>query len=301
MTDLLGNNGVGKITAADPVDVAGKGTRVTLTLDIGSSATPDTAYWQTITPSGAFPTGLNTPSRGGILDDRVFFVDDGPSAGQSCTPANATLAPGPCHPQLAVADWADGDAAATPFSTATVTPIADDVEDLQVAYGIDFYDAVAGTGSFTSPAPSRTDVVTGLPLSYPSDGSISITNQTTFNNAVTAARGSTIPAAGSDASESSTAGADEWIWNVAGEPTAGTLDRTSDLSRLKAVEISVVSKGQNPDPQYGGPNALTFPQLDSAAPMVSQIWKNAGGSLVPMAYHRRNVTVHVQLRNFALQ
>ena len=304
MTDLLGNAGVGKITRADPVTVSvgsGSGTKATLTIDVGSSASPDTVYWQTITQNGAFPTGLNTPSRGGILDDRVFFVDDGPKKGQDCTPANATLSPGPCHPQLAVADWVDGDAAGTPFSTATVTPVADDVEDLQVAYGIDFYDAVAGTGSFTGAAPVRTDPVTGLPLKYPSDGSISITNQTDFGNAVTAARGSTIPAAGVDASESATAGADEWLWNVTGEPTSGTLDRTSDLSRLKAIEVSIVTKGQNPDPQYKGPNAQTFPQMDSLAKTVSQITKTAGGALVPMAYHRRNVTVRVQLRNFALQ
>ncbi|HET9794408.1 MAG TPA: prepilin-type N-terminal cleavage/methylation domain-containing protein [Thermoanaerobaculia bacterium] len=304
MTDLLGNSGVGKITDVLPSTVtvgAGTGTKVTLTIDVGSSASPDTAYWQTISPGGAFPTGLSTPSRGGVLDDRVFFVDDGTTAGQSCTPANATISPGPCHPQLAVADWVDGDAAGTPFSTATVTPVADDVEDLQVAYGMDFYDAVAGTGTFTSPAPTRNDPVTGLPLGYPSDGSISITDQTAFNNAVTAARGSSIPAAGSDASESATADADEWIWNVGGEPGGATFNRASDLSRLKALEVTILAKGQNPDPQYGGPNALDFPLFDSAALTVSRMTKNAALSTVAMPYHRRAVTVRLQLRNFALQ
>ena len=182
-----------------------------------------------------------------------------------------------------------------------MTPVADDVEDLQVAYGIDFYDAVAGTGSYTVPAPTRTDPVTGLALKYPSDGSISITDGTAFGNYLTAARGSTIPAAGVDASESPTADGDEWIWNVTGEPAGATMNRVSDLSRLKAIEVSILAKGLNPDPQYGGPNALTFPLMDSLAQTVSQITTNAGGTAVSMPYHRRNVAVRVQLRNFALQ
>jgi prepilin-type N-terminal cleavage/methylation domain-containing protein len=307
ITDLLGNVGVGKITDAVAVTVttsgAFTGTRATLTIDVGNSGTPESAYWQTLSPNGIFPSGLTTPSRGGVLDDRVFFIDDGPDKAQDCNPTNAALSPGPCHPQLAVADWADGDTAAAPFSTATVTPIADDVEDLQVAYGVDFYDLVTGTpATLAAPAPVRTDPSTGALLNYPSDGSISITNQTNFNTYVTSARGATIPAAGTDTSESTTAGGDEWIWNVAGEPTSGTFIRTSDLSRLKAIELTVLAKGANPDPQYKGPNAQSWSLMDSISQSVSQITKDApGGTALARAYHRRAVSVRAQLRNFGIQ
>jgi len=305
ITDLLGNSGVGKITDSVPVDVVVGTkhiTRVTLTIDVGSSATPDTTYWQTLCANGTFPASLTTPSRGGVLDDRVFFVDDGSDKGKDCNPTNETLSPGPCHPQLAVADWVDGDTAAAPFSTATVTPIADDVEDVQVAYGVDFYDLVAGTGSFAGPAPVRTDPSTGTPLPYPSDGSISIANQTNFNTYITAARGTTTPAAGTDTSESATADADEWIWNVTGEPTGSTFVRTSDLARLRAIELSILAKGTNPDPQYKGPNALSWRLMDSLASTVSQITKTApGGTVAPRAYHRRAMSVRAQLRNFGIQ
>jgi hypothetical protein len=146
--------------------------------------------------------------------------------------------PGPCHPVLCYADWVTGDTTAAPFSTATVTPVADDVEDLQVAYGIDFYDTTAGTGTLASPAPTRTDSTTHLPLSYPSDGSISrtyLTGTGGFTTIVTAAQGATGP--GLDPSEdASDVGKDEWVGNFAGEIASGTFDQASDLSRLNAIE-----------------------------------------------------------------
>jgi hypothetical protein len=301
MSDVLGSVGVGLVTHVDTNDVAA-GREAVLTIDVGDSGSPDTAYPQTICPAGIFPLGLINPSRGGILDDRVFFVDDGTASGQDCNPTNAALDPGPCHPQLAVADWAPGDSSATPFSTATVTPIADDIEDLQVAYGMDFYDLTTGSGSWASPAPVRSDPVTGAPLSYPSDGSLSITSQSDFNTFVTAARGSSTPAAGQDPTASTTAGGDEWIWNVAGEPTTGTFDRTSDLSRLRAIEIAILAKGTDPDAKYQGPNAMTWPLLDSTAQTVSQIMKTSpGGTAAPKAFHRRSTTVRVEFRNFNFQ
>jgi hypothetical protein len=277
------------------------GTEVQLTLDVGDSTSPNSTYAQTISPGGAFPTGLANPSRGGILDDRVFFVDDGTASGADCRPATQNQVPGPCHPQLAVADWATGDTSATPFSTATVTPIADDIEDLQVAYGLDYYDLTTGSGSLSAPAPTRLDPVTGQPLSYPSDGSLSIVNAGNFGTYVTAARGSTTPASGQDPTVSTTADGDEWIWNVPGEPASGTFDRTSDLSRLRAIEVAILAKGSNPDPNYQGPNALAWLLMDSAAPTVSQIMKTAGGTAAPKAFHRRVVEVRMDFRNFNLQ
>jgi len=126
---------------------------------------------------------------------------------------------------------------------------------------------------------------------YPSDGSISLTDTTTFNSIVTQAQGSTAPH--QDTSESTTAGGDEWIWNVAGEPTTGTFDATSDLSRLRSLQIWLLAKGHDPDLRYNGPGARSWPLMDSAAKTVT-----ADNNLT---YHRRAQRIRIDLRNFQFQ
>ncbi|HET9794177.1 MAG TPA: prepilin-type N-terminal cleavage/methylation domain-containing protein [Thermoanaerobaculia bacterium] len=316
MSDALGNVGVG-LVSGDPVVAkvdsskscaVAKNCTATVTIAIGNAATPDTTYPQTLCPNGAFPIGLTVPTRGGILDDRVYFIDDGPSTATNCNSAASRAvqdqSPGPCHPVLSYADWVTGDSSASPFSTATVTPVADDVEDLQVAYGIDFYDAVANTGTFTSPAPTKFDTTTGLPLDYPSDNSLSITTQATFTTIVNDARGTSSPNA--DPSEDvSSADADEWIWNRAGEPASGTFDYNSDLSRLRGLEVALLAKGSQPDPSGRAPGsvampaflgAFAYPLMDSAAETVSQ-----PTSGIAFPYRRRTQTLRIMLRNFNLQ
>jgi prepilin-type N-terminal cleavage/methylation domain-containing protein len=299
VSDTFGNVGVGRVgdgtddVATSTVTLPGgaTGLQAVLKIDVGG-ATPDSSYWQTLSMGGSFP-GITSPTRGGVLDDRVFFVDDGPSAGASCTSGNANASPGPCHPMLSMADWQEGDTASAPFSTARVTPIAEDIEDLQVAYGIDFYDLHTAGGSLANPAPAETDPSTGVARGYPSDGSISVASAPAFASVVAAARTSTSP--DRDPSFSASADGDEWIWNVAGEPGAGTFDRTSDLSRLRALEIAIVAKGTQPDPKFSGPGAVAWPVLDGEAPSVSQLMSPVG------TFHRRSTTVRVALRNFNVQ
>jgi len=313
LTDAAGAVGVGRITAASSVASGGLLT-TTLTLDVGSSTTRDSTYAQSLSQTGFFPSGI-TPSRGGILDDRIYFIDDGTTVAADCSTATsravAEQLPGPCHPQLVYADWvyASGETSAQAFTSATITPVADDIEDLQVAYGMDFYDATANTGSLASPAPARVSNISGIKNLFPSDGSISVTTQSAFNAIVAAARSATAP--NQDPSEdASAADKDEWIGNVAGEPATGTFNALSDLSRLKALQISILAKGTQPDPTGRSrkststvnvaayPGAFSYPLMDSLARTVSQP-TTASSTAYP--FRRRATALRVDLRNFQIQ
>lgn len=274
MGDALGNVGVGLITNPQPTTSVSGGL-VTATLKIDTTSN---AYMLSLNPAGAFPAGLTSPSRGGILDDRVYFIDDGPTApAPACGTANAGASPGPCHPVLSVADWTTGDTPGAPFSTAAVTPIADDIEDLQAAYGFDFYNVVNNTGTFASPVP---------------DGSISLLTQAKFNSIVSGATTDVDPS-----EDATTIAKDEWLGNVAGElgsaGTYSTFNQSADLSNLKQIEVAIVAKGQDPDPKYKGIGATGWKIMDSTARAVTL---DNGFN-----YHRRVQTVRINLRNFQFQ
>jgi hypothetical protein len=289
MSDLLGNIGIA-IVPPGGITTSVDATGITATLRLDVSGSLDGGYAKSLNRGGAFPSGLTTPSRGGFLDDRIYFVTDGTAVPvPACSSLNANVSPGPCHPALQMAAWRPDP---TPWNTAAVSLIAEDIEDLQVSYGIDFFDVnVAGAWTLANPAPAETDPSTGEPRPYPSDGSISLTDPATFTSLVSAARGSTAPH--QDFSESTTANADEWIWNVAGEPGIGTFDPATDLSRLRALQIWILAKGREPDLGYDGPGARGWPIMDSAAQTVS-----ASDS---KPYHRRAQRVRVDLRNFQTQ
>ena len=283
MYDGLGNVGVAELTHAVVGSDGANEPNATLTL------VTTNAYINSLNSSGAFPAGLTTPTRGGVLDDLIYFVDDGAAAGAACGTTNQNDLPGPCHPQLAVAQWAPSSGgctvtAETPFACATVTPIADDIEDLQIAYGEDFRKmtctgsgaslSCTGSGTLASPVP---------------DGSISVTDGSAFSTIVKAAYGSTAP--NTDPSEdASAADNDEWIGNVAGEIAIGTFDYSNDLSNLKAIQVSILSKGTNPDPKYVGLGATAWAAMDGSSTSVSQ--QNG------FAYHRRLVNARVDFRNY---
>lgn len=285
MADGLGNVGIALMTdAVVGTDPNGQ-PNATLTLNTAN------AYANSLNPTGAFSAYLTTPTRGGVLDDLIYFVDDGTASGGTCGTTNQSALPGPCHPQLSVAQWGSGTVgggctvtAEDPFACATVTPIADDIEDLQIAYGEDFRKMTCtGSGSSLSCTGSGT-------LAAPvSDASLSVTDGAAFTTIVKGAYGSTAPNA--DPSEdASAADKDEWIGNVSGEIAAGTFDYSNDLSLLKAVQVSILSKGTNPDPKYVGLGANTWSLMDGSAESVSQ--QNT------FAYHRRLVSMRVDFRNY---
>jgi Type IV Pilus-assembly protein W len=204
----------------------------------------------------AFPGARTLPSpaaRAGILDDVLFFVDDSD----------------PEHPTLA-----QGIRRGARFD---VIPLADDVEDLQVAYGVD-----------------------GL---YGSDG-----------RAPDGSLGRLLPPSTNDPDPdvSNRPDGDEWAPNAAGErlfdptefqeihpPPAGFPHDRSAASALcpvlRAVMVSVVVRSHDPDPSYLGPGSLGIRTMNAAFP-------GAGGpSAAPSArYRRRSRTMKVNLRNFGL-
>ena len=284
MSDNTGNVAVSLITTA-VVGSDGAGLpNATLTLSTTN------AYANSLNSSGAFPVGLTTPTRGGVLDDLLYFIDDGTDKGKSCDSSSQSTSPGPCHPELAVAQWGSGTGGGctitveTPFNCATVTPIADDVEDLQIAYGMDFR-AMTCTGSGSGLSCTGAGTLT----SPQSDGSLSVTDATSFTNIVKGAYTSTAP--NQDPSEdASAAGNDEWIGNIANEIKMSTFDYTNDLSLLKAVEIAILAKGTQPDPAYRGIGAKAWSLMDSAATSITT--QNT------FAYHRRVISVRTDFRNF---
>jgi hypothetical protein len=277
MKDASGLIGVGLVHVAPVPTTAGGLTSAQLTLDMTN------AYVQSLNPGGAFPAALTNPIRGGFLDDRVFFVDNGTAAGATCTAAKANLVPGPCHPVFSVADWQSGDSTTAPFSTATVTQVAEDIEDMQVAYGIDFFNVQSNVGTFASPAP-----IVGS-NNFPSDGSISILDQTVFNSIAAGTTTNVDPLEDASAKDK-----DEWIGNTDAELGTGgaytsAFNETFDLSRLRAIEISFLAKSAQPDPKFAGEGATGWKLMDSQAATVS--------AQDGFPYHRRSQTMRIDLRN----
>jgi prepilin-type N-terminal cleavage/methylation domain-containing protein len=195
---------------------------------------------------------LTLPRRVGILDDILFFVALDPVA----------VDPLGQHPFLAQG-IRRGDAY-------EVTRLAEDVEDMQVAYGID-------------------GIVAGIP-----------------DNAVTRDAGCAIdPATDPDPNFSTVSGCDEWVPNVTGEtapdPTEFQLQNPyvaghpgspppNHCPRLHGVMISLLAKARDSDPTYRGPAAQGYQLMNSTATPVT-----------PGNYRRRVQTMKINLRNFAFQ
>jgi len=172
--------------------------------------------------------------RAGILDDVLFFIDN----------------TDPLHPALA--------RALRRGRRFDVVALAEDVEDLQVAYGVD-----------------------GL---YGSDG-----------NAPDGKLGRLVLATESDPDPevSTRPDGDEWAPNVEGERLFATGDFRSPAHcpTLQAVRIALVVKSHDPDPTFRGRGAFGLRTMNS--PKEARDY----GPASPR-YRRRGETVTVGLRNF---
>jgi hypothetical protein len=221
-------------------------------IDFGDAAAREFATENPDDPAPAgTAVGLGPVTRAGVLDDVLFFIDDSD----------------PLHPVLA-----QGVRRGARFD---VFPLADDVEDFQVAYGVD--------GLY------------GLDA-VPPDGSL----------------GRLLPTSSGDPDPdvSSQPDGDEWAPNVAGErifrssdfqsvqpPPAGFPHDGSSLTAhcplLRGIMISLVVRSHDPDPSYRGPESLGIRMMNSA---------EARGGLSPAAprYRRRSQTMKISLRNWGL-
>ena len=187
--------------------------------------------------------------RAGILDDVVFFITTDPVAD-----------PTGIHPFLA-----QGIRRGNAFD---VTRLADDVEDMQVAYGID------------------------------SDGNSSVTR-------LAACGLPPYPANDPDPNVSTTAGCDEWLPNAVGElaPDDARFQQQYPFNqshsgvplaihcpRLHSVMISLLAKAHDPDPTFKGTASQGYKIMNSTATPVT-----------PGSFRRRVQTLKVNLRNYAFQ
>ena len=201
-------------------------------------------------------TGLGEPAqaiakirRAGILDDFVFFITTDPA-----------IDPNGLHPFLAQATRR-GDA----FE---VVRLAEDVEDMQVAYGID---------GITGAVPDN--AITVIPP---------------------VAAGPNV-----DPNVSTAADGDEWVPNVTPEAAPADTDFqqqqpyvaghgggsfANHCPRLHGVMISLLAKAKDPDPTYRGPSGQGV-----------QIMNSTAAPLGPGTYRRRVQTLKVNLRNYAFQ
>ena len=189
-------------------------------------------------PPGADPPLAPLLRRAGILDDVLFFVDNSD----------------PLHPTLV--------RALRRGARFDVVPLAEDVEDLQAAYGVD--------GLYASDAVTPDGVVGRLVAATGGDPDLSASTQVD---------------------------GDEWVPNVEGERPFGNGDlRASDghCPALSAVTIALVARARDPEPTFRGRDAFGLHALNSS----KEARDYAGTPLTAPRFRRRIQTVTVGLRNF---
>ncbi len=195
----------------------------------------------------------------GILDDLVFFIDNGD----------------PDHPALA-----QGTRRGDKFDVVT---LADDVEDMQVAYGVD----------------TNNDNIVGrlIAANPPTDPDTNVSNQAGQDEWVPNVPGADNPVTLTSAVYQAT----NFVATPAGPPSGHCV-------RLHGVMITLVAKSKDSDPTYGrgqpplalGLRVMNSPvTINSPYPDTAQYGIPPGTS--PRFYRRRVQTLKINLRNYAFQ
>ncbi|MEX0879072.1 MAG: PilW family protein [Thermoanaerobaculia bacterium] len=232
---------VGVITAG--TNLAGAGTFNAV--DFGGTLGP---RFNTELPSGASQSAIPIAKvrRAGVLDDILFFVTTDPTG----------LDPTGLHPFLA-----QGTRRGNRFE---VTRLADDVEDMQVAYGID---------------TNADNALTVLPPVVPAPN--------VDPNVSTLAGGDEwVPNVAAEAAPIDTdfQVQSPFVAGHTGVPVA------RHCPRLHGVMISLVAKAKDPDPTFQGRAADGY-----------QIMNSTAASVTPGRFRRRVQTLKINLRNYAFQ
>jgi prepilin-type N-terminal cleavage/methylation domain-containing protein len=189
--------------------------------------------------AGTTAIALTNLRRGGVLDDIVFFVDD----------------TDPLHPALA-----QGIRRGSNFDVST---IADDVEDMQIAYGVDLNSDSAVTRSAATTLLD-TDLNTSTQLAG-DEWRPNVTGEAVYTTIQFQSDGApgTFPHPG--------------------------LPAAAHCPRLHGVMISLLARSKDPDPTYNGPTAFGLRVMNAPA-LVATTTK----------YRRRVQTLRINLRNFSV-
>jgi Tfp pilus assembly protein PilV len=202
--------------------------------------------------SAAVPASLDKPFLGGAVDEVWFFVDEG-ATDQSPSSLDT-------HPSLAEAtlDPSTGNY--------DIQPLVDEVEDFQVAYGVDGADGITPHDKGISPAKVDT----------------SGSNKDEWVGNVANEVSSTLALSGSDPKYVA-AFVDRSVITASAEPALA-------VPALRSVWVSLVVKSADPDFVYGGPGARGMKVLDSTVKTFS--------TATGRPYRRRLQSFAVSLRNY---
>jgi len=196
-------------------------------------------------------SSIDKPFSGGVLDDVRFFVDEGPvDASSSSLDTHPTLAEATLDPSTGQFD---------------IQPLVAEVEDFQVAYGVDGAD---GTTHDHGISPAKFDT--------------SATNKDEWVGNVANEISSTLPLSASDPKYVAAF--------IDGTVISGSSDPALAVAALRSVLLSLVIKSTDPDLVYGGPGARGFKLLDSTI----KTFTTATGR----PYRRRIQSFAVSLRNY---
>ena len=203
-------------------------------------------------PTGGAPA-LEQPYAGGMVDEILFFVDEGPN--------DASASTADTHPTLAEAVY---DPSSGNYD---IQPLVDEVEDFQVAYGVD---GINGTTPDRGISPAAVDT--------------SAANRDEWVGNVATEVATYLPISSTDPKR-----VDAFLdTSIASGPPNPALATPA----LRAVWLSLVVKSSDPDIRYNGPGARGIHVLDSTA--VSFSSPSSTGN----AYRRRVQSFAVTLRNY---
>ena len=202
---------------------------------------------------GPTPTNMDKPFAGGVVDEVRFFLDEGSTDGStSSADTHPSLVEAILDPQTNRYD---------------VRPLVADVEDFQVAYGVD------GIG--------------GLPRDYGiSPGAVdqSGANKDEWVGNVSGEVETSLPISSTDP-KSVNAFLDTSV-------PGGSTNLQPAKAALRSVWVSIVAKSADPDMRFDGPGARAMKVLDSSAVSFS------AASSTGRPYRRRLQSFAVSLRNY---
>ena len=212
---------------------------------------PQDAGAKKLNAATGLASSIDKPFSGGVVDDVRFFVDEGPT--------DASSSDLDTHPVLAEAT----------FDPSTgqwdIQPLVEEVEDFQVAYGVDGAD---GTTRDHGISPAKVDTT----ASNADEWVGNVANEVS----------TTLPLSGTDPKYVA-AFIDPTI--LPGNPVPPPV-----VAALRSVWLSLVVKSTDPDFKHGGPGARGFQVLDSTI----KNFTTATGR----PYRRRIQSFAVSLRNY---